>query len=137
MVVGDFGRNITISTVSGHISSNSKCRAGQHSSINKKLVFKSSRHSTSWISLFLVNWQKLTLNQDILSVVKGNRILFIKTPFQQKIPNFTRKNKKQIALVDLELKDMLRKGAIKSTQPAQGKFLSNLFLGNKTEAIAM
>ena len=70
-------------------------------------------------------------------MVKGNRILFIKTPFQQKIPNFTRKNKKQIALVDLELKDMLRKGAIKSTQPAQGKFLSNLFLGNKTTAIAM
>ena len=29
------------------------------------------------ISHFLVNWQKLTLNQDILSVVKGYRIPFI------------------------------------------------------------
>ena len=36
------------------------------------------------ISHFLVNWQKLTLNEDILSVVKGYTIPFIKLPFQQK-----------------------------------------------------
>ena len=41
------------STVSQHISSNSKCRAGKYSSIKKTLVFKgdvnkSSRHSSSW-----------------------------------------------------------------------------------------
>ena len=41
-------------------------------------------------------------------------------------------NKKQIALVDLKLKEMLRKGVIKRPQPVQGKFLSNVFLvGNK------
>ena len=84
------------------------------------------------ISQFLVNWQKLTLNQDILSVVNGYRT-FIKMPFQQKIPNFTKMNKKQIALVDLELKEMLRKGAIKRAQPAQGEFLSNLFLVRKKD----
>ena len=80
------------------------------------------------ISYFLVNWQKLTLNQDFLSVVRGYKIPFIKIPFQQKIPDFTRMKKKEIALMDLELKEMLRKGAIKRTQPAQGEFLSNLFL---------
>ena len=37
-------------------------------------------------------------------------------------------NKKQIALVDLKLEEILRKGAITRTQPAQRKFLSNLFL---------
>ena len=80
------------------------------------------------ISHFLVNWQKLTLNQDILSVAKGYKIPFIKIPFQRKIPNFTKMSKKQIALVDLELKEMLRrKGAIMRTQPAQEEFLSNLF----------
>ena len=47
------GKSITNSTVSQHISSNSKCRAGKRSSINKTLVFqrdvnKSSRHSSSW-----------------------------------------------------------------------------------------
>ena len=85
------------------------------------------------MSHFLVNWQKLTLNQDILSVVKGYKIPFIKIPFQRKIPNFTKMNKKQIALVDLELKEMLRKGAIMRTQPTQGEFLSNLFLMGKKD----
>ena len=83
------------------------------------------------ISHFLVNLKKLTLNRDILSVVKGHRISSIKIPFEQKIPNFTRMNKKQITLVYLKLKEMLRKGAIKRTQPAQVEFLSNLFLVGK------
>ena len=74
------------------------------------------------ISNFLVNWQKLTLNQ------KGYSLPFIKIPFQQNLPNVTRMNQEQIALVDLELKEMLKKGAIKRTQPIQGVFMSNLFL---------
>ena len=39
-------------------------------------------------SHFLVNWQKLTLNQDILLVVKGYGIPFNKIPFQQKNSKF-------------------------------------------------
>ena len=63
-------------------------------------------------------------------MVKGYTIPFIKIPFPQKNSNFTRMNKKQITLVDLELK-MLKKGAIKRTQPVQGEFLNNLFLVGK------
>ena len=88
---------------------------------------------TGRISHFLVNLQKLALNQDILSVVKGYKIPFIKIPFQRKIPNFTKMNKKQIALVDLELKEMLKKGAIMRTQLAQGEFMSSLFLVGKKD----
>ena len=87
--------------------------------------------SAGRISHFLVNWQKLTLNQDIPSLVKGYTIPFIKIPFQHKIPNFTTMNKKQIALVDLELKEMLKKGAIKRKQTVQGEILNNLFLVGK------
>ena len=84
------------------------------------------------ISNLLVNWQKLTLNQ------KGYSLPFIKIPFQQKLPNVTRMNQEQIALVDLELKEMLKKGAIKRIQPIQGVFMSNLFLeGKKTKVIAL
>ena len=58
-------------------------------------------------------------------MVKGHRISSIKIPFQQKI-------------VDLKLKEMLRKGAIKRNQPAQVEFLSNLFLvGKNMESIAL
>ena len=88
---------------------------------------------TGRISHFLVNCQKLILNQDTLSLVKGYRIPFIKIPFQWKIPNFTKMSQKQVALVDLELKEMLRKGAIMRTRPAQGEFLSNLFLMGKKD----
>ena len=61
-------------------------------------------------------------------MIKGYTITFIKIHFQPKIQNFTRKNKKQIVLVNLELKEMSKKGEIKKTQPVQGEFLSNLVL---------
>ena len=64
-------------------------------------------------------------------MVKSYRISFIKIPFQQKTLNFPKMKKKQIALVDLELKEMLRKGAIMRIQLAQSEFLSNLFLVGK------
>ena len=45
-------------------------------------------------------------------------------------------SKKQIALVDLKLKEILRKREIKRTQPFQGEFLRNLFLvGNKSRKL--
>ena len=63
----------------------------------------------------------MTLNQDILSVVKSYTIPINKIPFQQKIPNFTKMNKKQIALLDLELKGDVegRDNKKNSTCPAQ------------------
>ena len=82
---------------------------------------------------FLKNWKQLTLNQDILSVVKSYTIPFINIPFQQQFPTFTRMNKKQTTLVDLELKEMLKKGPIERTQPVQWEFLSNLLLAGKKE----
>ena len=54
------------------------------------------------ISPFLINWQKLTSNQDIISVIKGYNIPFIKSSFQQKIPNFTKINKNQVAFESLK-----------------------------------
>ena len=51
-------------------------------------------------------------------MVKGYRIPFIKITFQRKLPNFTKMNQKQIALVGLELKEMLRKGEIMRNQSA-------------------
>ena len=42
-------------------------------------------------------------------------------------------NQEQIALVDLKLKNMLRKGAIQITQPVLGDFPSNLSLVRKKD----
>ena len=49
--------------------------------------------------------------------------------FLPKIRISARMNKKQIVLVDLELKKMLRQETIKRTQSIQGEFLSNLLCG--------
>ena len=78
--------------------------------------------SAGRITHFLVNWEMLTLNQDILSVVKGYNMPFIKIVFQQKIPNFSKMNRKQVALENLELQKMLKKGEVRRTRPVQGSF---------------
>ena len=62
---------------------------------------------------------------------KGLHYTIHQDSFQQTILNFMRRNQKRIALVNLEIKKMFRKGAIKRTQPVQGEFLSNLFLVGK------
>ena len=114
VVTGDFKvKTSPTQPVLQHISCNSKCRAGKRSSINKKAV---DIPPAERISHYLINWQKLTLNQDILSVLKGIKMPFIKIPFQRKILNFTRMNMKLVdTLVDFELKEMFRKGTIKGT----------------------
>ena len=109
------GKNITNSTVSRHISLIPNAELVNVHPLIKRLFAKEILTNVvdippaGRVSHLLVNWQKLTLNQDILSVVKGYSKPFIKIHSQQKIPNFTRMNKKQIALADLELKEMLRK----------------------------
>ena len=73
-------KNITNSTVSQHISSNSKERAVKRSFINKTVVFKrdvekSSRHSSSWKDKLLINrLTKVDFIQNNLSVLKGHTI---------------------------------------------------------------
>ena len=59
---------------------------------------------------------------------KGLHCNIYQDRFSTKNQNFTRINKKQIVLVNLELKEMSKKGEIKKTQPVQGEFLSNLVL---------
>ena len=100
----------------------------------KRDVNKSSRHSSSWKDNSLLSkLAKVYFKPGYSVSVKGYRVPLIKIHFQQKTPNFTKMSQKQIALVDLELKEMLTKGAIRRTQPAQGEFLSNLFLVGKKD----
>ena len=73
-------KNITNSTVSQHISSNSKERAVKRSFINKTIVFKrdvekSSRYSSSWKDKLLLNrLTKVDFIRNNLSVLKGHTI---------------------------------------------------------------
>ena len=88
---------------------------------------------TGRLAYFITAWEKIIQDQEILSIVKGYNIPFVSLPFQGKIPNLPKMSKEQFSLVEQEVLEMLEKGAIKKAIPAQGQFLSNLFLAGKKD----
>ena len=79
------------------------------------------------------NWEKLTQDGNILSIVQGSKIPFSRTPFQHTLPQTTRVNQEERLLINSEIQEMLRKGAIQQVQPEPRQFLSNLFLMDKKD----
>ena len=99
-------------------------------SIIRKLFTKSipNVQLAGRLAYFIAAWEKITQDQDILSIVKGYEIAFVSLPFQEKIPNLTKMSKEQFSLVELEVLEILEKGAIQKVLPTQGQFRSNLSL---------
>ena len=62
---------------------------------------------------FLKNWEKVTIDSTILSIVKGYSIDFAETPYQQRTPIRAKLNQVQEELVSQEVKEMLEKGALR------------------------
>ena len=65
---------------------------------------------------FVKNWQRLTNNPMILDLVNGYKIPFILLPKQSRLPNLCQLTKEASDLMDQEVQDMLRKGAIVVSQ---------------------
>ena len=84
---------------------------------------------------FVKNWQKLTNNPMILDIVRGYEIPFILPSWQSKLPNSCQLTKEASDLVDQEVQDMLKKGAIVVTDPKEDQFLTSLFLVKKKDGI--
>ena len=80
------------------------------------------------IKLFYSNWAKLTQDPNILNIVQGFEIPFLKNPVQEKSLNPPVLNQEQSKLVKEELREMLLKGAIELVSPCKNQYLSNLFL---------
>ena len=76
-------------------------------------------------------WKKLTRDQSILDLVDGYVIPFQRKPFQSKTPFQLATSREQQRLMDKEVKEMLKKGAIRQASAVKGEFLSNLFLVKK------
>ena len=84
------------------------------------------------ISHLLVNWQKLTLNQDILSEVKGYTIPFIKIPFQQKKFQILRDQTRSKLLSSIGIKgDIEQKGNKEKSTCSWGVFEQLITCGEK------
>ena len=82
---------------------------------------------------FVGSWMKITQDPKILDIVKGYKIPFHSKPFQSKIPFHPIVSREGEELVKLEVKEMLKKGAIRKVQPSKGEFVSNLFLVKKKD----
>ena len=64
------------------------------------------------LAYFIAAWEKVTQDQEILSIPKGYEISFVSLPFQEKIPNSTKMSKEQFSLVEQKVLEMLEKKAI-------------------------
>ena len=80
---------------------------------------------------FIRAWEKISQDQEILPIVKRYEIPFESLLFQEKTLNFTKIPKEQFSLVEQEVLEISEKGTIQKVVPAQGQFLSNLFLVEK------
>ena len=83
------------------------------------------------LKFYSENWEKLTQDVNILSIVQGFKIPFSQTPFQYSPPQLSRVNQEERLQINLEIKEMFKKGAIQQVKSEPGEFLSKLFLVNK------
>ena len=88
---------------------------------------------TKRLKYFLRNWRKLANDPLILEIVQGYTIHLISQPKQAKSSRPIAMSKEETRLVDQEIQEMLRKGAIAITGNIENQFLSLLFLVRKKD----
>lgn len=76
---------------------------------------------------FHQNWAMITNDPYILEIVKGYKLDFIETPFQQKPPKPLSFSKSETALLDAEICELRAKNAVRVVHPTHGQFISTLF----------
>ena len=106
-----------------------------HTLIKKLFIGKIlNLQSAGRLAHFSKNWEKLTQDQEILSVVMGYVIPFLKVPVQRNIPEQVTTSKTQELLINQEIMEMLDKGAIKKVEHQfPDQFLSNILLVKKKD----
>ena len=87
------------------------------------------------LQYFLKNWEKLTNDSVILELVKGYQIPFLSETSQMEPPSSILMRQEEIAIVDQEIQERLKKGAIKLVQPnTKNQFLSSIFIVPKKDS---
>ena len=82
---------------------------------------------------FLGAWEQITNDPEILEIIEGYSIKFQHTPFQMGPPPPLRTfSEGEMAAIDKEIVDLLKKGAIEVCSHTPGEFISNI-RSSKTE----
>ena len=74
-----------------------------------------------------------TKNPEILELIKEFKIPFLKHPTQERVLQTPHMGQEQAHLIQVEIENMLKKGAIQQTEHPAGKFLSKIFLFGKRD----
>ena len=82
---------------------------------------------------FLEACEILTKDSEILEIVKGFKIPFLKRPTQERVPQTPHMDQEQADLILVEIENMLKKGAIQQTEHQAGEFISNISLVGKRD----
>ena len=88
---------------------------------------------TGRLQYFLENWEILTNDPKILEWVSGLKIDFQEEPFQERVPHQAQMSVQEYELINQEVEEMWRKGAIHLIDSKESQFLSNLFLVPKKD----
>ena len=83
------------------------------------------------LSRHLQQWQEITSDHNILSVIKGFHLVFTSQPYQGQWPSQLITSDSDIKVADNLLKDLMSKHVIEPTTPNQYGFMSNIFLRPK------
>ena len=87
------------------------------------------------LQYFLKNWEKLTNDPFILELVKGYQIPFLSELSRTAPPSAISMSQKEIAIVDQEIQEMLKKDAVKLVQHStENQFLSSIFIVPKKDS---
>ena len=76
---------------------------------------------------FAKNWKKLTKDPAVWNIVHAYQIPFIEHPYQTSLPVGGKITPDKKELVEEEINQMLKKGAIIKVDPSPDQFLSNIF----------
>ena len=109
-------------------------RQGDRSRSQSQKEIKSSQTQTKFSEipafprthLFMDSWKEITGDQEILSLVQGCKVKFKSMPIQSNPPLPFSMSKEEM-LVDLEVQNLLAKGAIEICSPDPNQFISNIF----------
>ena len=82
---------------------------------------------------FLEALEILTKDPEILELVKGFKISFLKNPTQKRVPQTPHMSQEQAVLIQVETENMLKNGVIQQTEHQTGEFISNIFLTRKRD----
>ena len=77
---------------------------------------------TGRLKHFLEAWEIITKDPEILEIVKGFKISFLKSPTQERVPQTPHMGQEQADLTQVEIENMLKKEAIQQTEHRSGAF---------------